>query len=189
MRAAGIVMAVSAGNDGPGCSTANEPPARYAAAFSVGATDRSGTVTFFSSRGPIADPTQGESLLKPDVVAPGDEIRSSVPGGDYRLASGTSMAGPHVAGLVALLWSARPDLRGDIETTEEIIRQTARTTPVSTTCSLAPQPPASDLLSQITAFMDPQVCACGGVTGVPNNVYGWGEIDALRAVETALERP
>jgi hypothetical protein len=36
--------------------------------------------------------------------------------------------------------------------------------------------------------MDPQVCACGDLTGVPNNVYGWGEIDALRAVETALER-
>jgi subtilisin family serine protease len=188
MRAAGIMMVVSAGNEGPACRTANEPPARYAAAFSVGATDRSGTVTAFSSRGPVSDPAERDSLLKPDVVAPGDEIRSSVSGGGYRLASGTSMAGPHVVGLVALLWSARPDLRGDIQTTEEIIRQTATSTPVSASCSAAPQPPASDLITQISGFMDPQVCACGDLTGVPNNVYGWGEIDALRAVETALER-
>jgi subtilisin family serine protease len=186
LRVAGIMMVVSAGNDGPACQTTGEPPARYAAAFSVGATGASGSITFFSSRGPVPAPNGDKPLLKPDVVAPGDGIRSSVPGGDYRSASGTSMAGPHVTGLVALLWSARPDLRGDIEATQEIIRRSARPVPVSAVCSPPQQPPSNKLLAQIVAAMDAEVCACGGVSGTPNNVYGWGEIDALRAVQMAL---
>ncbi len=188
LRAAGIMMAVSAGNDGPACETAGEPPARYAAAFSVGATDPAGSIVFFSSRGPVSDAGEEESRLKPDVVAPGLGIRSSTPGNNYRRADGTSMAGPHVAGLVALLWSASPDLRGDVDATEEIIRRSARPVPVSATCSPPHRPPTSKLLGQISAAMNPEVCACGDITGAPNNVYGWGEINALRAVEMALER-
>jgi hypothetical protein len=187
LRAAGIMMVVSAGNEGPGCETAGEPPARYAAAFSVGATGASGTITFFSSRGPVPASGEGQPLLRPDVVAPGDGIRSSVPGGDYGSASGTSMAGPHVTGLVALLWSARPDLRADIQATQEIIRRSAKPVPVSAVCSPPQQPPSNKLLAQIVAAMDAEVCACGGLSGIPNNVYGWGEIDALRAVQMALE--
>jgi subtilisin family serine protease len=187
MRAAGIMMVVSAGNDGPACETVTDPPALYAASFSVGATSQSGVITGFSSRGPVPNQADGE-LLKPDIAAPGSGIRSSVPGGGYALADGTSMAGPHVAGLVALLWSARPDLRGDLQASEDIIRHTATPTQVTAACPTTPPPAASDLISQLAAASSPPACACGGVTGTPNNVYGWGEIDALRAVQAALGR-
>jgi subtilisin family serine protease len=189
LRAAGIMMVVSAGNDGPACGTGGEPPARYDAAFSVGASDSAGVITSFSSRGPISDSGQDGALLKPDVVAPGADIRSSTPGDDYRSADGTSMAGPHVTGLVALLWSARPDLRADIQATEDIIRRSARPVPVSAVCVPPSRPPSEGLVAEILAASDNTVCACGDVTGTPNNVYGWGEINALRAVEMALEHP
>jgi hypothetical protein len=165
LRAAGMMMVVSAGNDGPGCQTASEPPARYDAVFSVGASNRIGEIAFFSSRGPVLDMDAGQ-LLKPDITAPGVDIRSSVPGGDYGMAMGTSMAGPHVAGVVALLWSARPELRGNVQATEGILRRSATAGPVSQVCSPSP------------------ACACGGVTGTPNNVYGWGQVNALQAVES-----
>jgi subtilisin family serine protease len=186
LRAAGIMMVVSAGNEGPACQTVDEPPARYDSVFSVGATDGSGSITGFSSRGPVG--ANGDlPLLKPDISAPGDNIRSSLPGGGYGTASGTSMAGPHVAGLVALIWSANPALIGQIEATEEIIRQSAKPVPVEAACSLD-TPPASDasLLDELDSLASGGACACGGVIGVPNNVFGWGEIDAMRAVELAL---
>jgi subtilisin family serine protease len=185
MRAAGIMMVVSAGNSGPGCQTVAEPPARYDSAFSVGATDSLGQITGFSSRGPVPN---SASLLKPDVVAPGSNVRSSLPGGRYGTAGGTSMAGPHVAGLVALIWSANPELVGQIEATEEIIRQSATPIVVNASCSAENQAPDGlSLLEQGAGLDHSAACACGGVAGLPNNVYGWGEIDALTAVELALE--
>jgi len=134
LRAAGIMMVVSAGNEGPGCQTVIEPPARYDNVFSVGATNNTGAITGFSSRGPV---TEGAAaLLKPDIAAPGAGIRSSIPGGGFGNADGTSMAGPHVTGLVALMWSANPKLIGQIDATEDIIRQSATPTDVSATCSV-----------------------------------------------------
>ncbi len=187
LRTAGIMMVVSAGNEGPACETVAEPPAPSDAAFSVGATDRLGKITFFSSRGPVPAEGAGGALLKPDIVAPGQDIRSSVPGNKYRSASGTSMAGPHVAGLVALIWSARPDLRGNIDITEEIIRHSASPDEVSALCTdSARTPGGGGVFAQVFSALNPEICACGGVTGVPNNVYGWGQIDALRAVKMAL---
>jgi len=184
LRAAGLMMVVSAGNDGPNCQTVNEPPARYNSAFVVGATDSAGQIAGFSSRGPVPD---NSSPLKPDVAAPGAAVRSSLPGGGYGTADGTSMAGPHVAGLVALLWSANPNLIGEIEATEEIIRRSARPVAVSAACPVDLQTPGDgSLVDQLGALNAPPPCACGGVTGVPNNVYGWGEIDALEAVKLAM---
>jgi len=186
LRAAGMMMVVSAGNDGPGCQTASEPPARYDAVFSVGATNRIGEIAFFSSRGPVVDMDAGQ-LLKPDIAAPGVDIRSSVPGGDYGISMGTSMAGPHVAGVVALLWSAWPELRGNVEATEGILRRSATAGPVSQVCSPSAQTSApGGLIEEILAAAggDSPVCACGGVTGTPNNVYGWGQVNALQAVES-----
>ncbi|MBN1310578.1 MAG: S8 family serine peptidase [Anaerolineae bacterium] len=157
LRNAGQMYVVSAGNEGPTCNTVG-PPANADAAFSVGAIFEDGSIVFFSSRGPVL--VDGSGRIKPDVVAPGWNTLSSVPGDGYGYGSGTSMAGPHVAGLVALLWSADPSLIGDIDRTEQIIESTAHY--VS----------ASDL--------------CGGDNGEVNNIYGYGWVDAFAAVRKAL---
>jgi uncharacterized repeat protein (TIGR01451 family) len=118
VRAAGIVPVVSAGNMGPQRGTVSAP-ASYPAALAVGALDDTDMVTAFSSRGPSPF---GE--VKPEVVAPGAGVRSSFPGGTYGLNTGTSMAAPHVAGLVALLRQADPTL--SVDQIERIITSTAR---------------------------------------------------------------
>jgi len=176
LRAAGIMMVVSVGNDGPACGTATTPPANYDAVFSVGATENYGDIVGFSSRGPVDD------LIKPDVTAPGAFVRSSVPGGGYGYAGGTSMAGPHVAGLVALMWSADLALAGDIDATEALICQTAVAKPVENVCTAGDEVPGGPF----AALIYNPVCACGGVTGVPNNVYGCGFIDVGAAVRAVL---
>ena len=162
VRAAGIMVVASAGNSGPSCSSVEDPPAIYDAAFSVGATDRIDFIAGFSNRGPVT--VDGSGRLKPDVSAPGVSVRSSVPGTGYAYLSGTSMAGPHVAGAAALLWSAAPHLRGDVAATEAVIAHSAR--PQTTT----------------------EGCGGDGPDEVPNNVYGWGILDALAGVERTLSR-
>jgi membrane protease YdiL (CAAX protease family) len=174
LRAAGQMMVVSAGNEGPACGTVQDPPAPYDAVLSVGAIAQGDRAAGFSSRGPVMAGTS--QLLKPDLVAPGVDIRSSVPGG-YSIYSGTSMAGPHVAAVVALLWSADPALIGDVDRTERILLQTGQRLTVDGVCSAG-------------SVERGTVCACGndGADSVPNNVYGWGEVDAWAAVQVLLER-
>ena len=76
----------------------------------IGATGSSNdSLASFSSRGPIP----GISAIKPDVSAPGVSVRSSVRNSGYGSMSGTSMATPHVAGVVALMLSAKPSLKGN----------------------------------------------------------------------------
>ncbi len=171
LRAAGQMMVVSAGNDGPSCGTVQDPPALYGAAFSVGATRRDEAAASFSSRGPVT--ADGSERLKPNIVAPGVDIRSSVPGG-YASLPGTSMAGPHVAGTVALLWSAQPALAGQLDQTEALLTQTAQHLTVDAVCPAGPQ---------LTT-----VCACNGDNpdSVPNNVYGWGLVNAWAAVQKSV---
>jgi len=163
VRAAGILTVQSAGNKGPECGTISDPAAIYAASLTVGATDSADTIANFSSRGPVT--RDGSNRLKPEVVAPGVSVRSSVAGSGYGYKSGTSMAAPHVAGLAALLISARPYLQGNVTFLEETIRMTA--VPKTTSES------------------------CGGVPGsqIPNNTYGWGRIDAWQAIQAVLELP
>jgi subtilisin family serine protease len=161
LRASGIFVAVSAGNDGPSCSTVDAPLSLYDSVFSVGAIDRSGNMADFSSRGPVT--ADGSERIKPDIVAPGVGVLSSVPGGNYGSFSGTSMAGPHVAGAVALLWSADPSLIGDIDRTEQLLIQTA----------------------------DPYTGSAGlgcFVGNVPNAAYGYGILDVYEAVKEVLGR-
>jgi hypothetical protein len=119
-RAAGVFFVAAAGNTGPSCGSISDEPATHPEVFTVGAVDRDRTVTEFSSRGPA-----GGGPAKPDVVAPGADIISSLPGGTYGSFDGTSMATPHVAGVVALMWSANARLIGDVDATARILRETA----------------------------------------------------------------
>ncbi len=158
LRAAGIFVVASAGNEGPRCGSVSDPIAIYDAAFSVGAVDRFGNIASFSSRGPVT--VDGSGRIKPDILAPGVDVLSSLPGNAYGPNSGTSMAGPHVVGVVALMWSAQPKLIGDIHRTEQILIETAR--------------PYTGLQGK---------CSNGGR---PNNDAGYGSVDAYAAVKAAL---
>ncbi len=125
-EAAGVVLTWSAGNEGSGSQTLRSPADRATDAynaFSVGSTLNTApyTISSFSSRGPSG--CGGAYATKPEVVAPGSDIYSAQPGGGYQYLSGTSMAGPHVAGVVALMRGANPDL--DVITIKEILMQTA----------------------------------------------------------------
>ncbi|WP_028986261.1 S8 family serine peptidase [Thermicanus aegyptius] len=117
-RAAQIFPEFSAGNDGPGDGTIANP-ANYPESFATGATDIQDHLASFSSRGPSP---YGE--MKPEVSAPGVNVRSSVPGGGYEGGwSGTSMAGPHATATAALLLSADPSLT--VDQLEYILKSTA----------------------------------------------------------------
>lgn len=117
LQAAGIVPLFAAGNSGPSSGSIGSP-ASNPGIFAIGASDPDDEVAYFSSRGPSP---WGE--VKPHIVAPGVNVLSSVPGGVYALSNGTSMATPHVAGLVALLRSANPTL--SVAEITDLIAQTA----------------------------------------------------------------
>lgn len=159
-HAAGILVAVAAGNSGPGCGTIFDPPALHPSAFTIGATTTTDTIASFSSRGPVT--RDGSNRLKPDVSGPGVGVYSSVRGGQYGPSSGTSMATPHVVGAAALVMSANPDLRGDPERVMQLLRDTA------------------------VPLTSAQNCGPFAGASVPNAVFGHGRIDALAAVQAAL---
>lgn len=103
VEAAGIVAIFAAGNEGPDPQTLRNPANRATSplnSFSVGAVGSDKVVANFSSRGPAV--CGSSSNIKPEVVAPGVSLRSAALGGGYRLMSGTSMAAPLVAGMVAI---------------------------------------------------------------------------------------
>ncbi len=162
LRSAGIVVVASAGNSGrQGCSTVSNPAAIYEESFTVGSVEISDSLSDFSSRGPVS--IDSSFRIKPNVTAPGGRVLSSTKGG-YAKLSGTSMAGPHVAGLVALLISAAPELRGQVDEIEDLIESTAVMKSEQDTCMHE---------NQRNSF--------------PNSLHGFGRIDALAAVERAIE--
>jgi subtilisin family serine protease len=108
----GILPVFSNGNAGPGAGTVGSPGS-YPLSIGIGSTNSSDAVSTYSSRGPspninpFNDPQYWYyptwNLLKPDVSAPGENVRSSYNDGGYTTMSGTSMASPHVTGGTAVL--------------------------------------------------------------------------------------
>jgi subtilisin family serine protease len=154
--ASGIFPAFSNGNFGPSCFSSGSP-GDYVASYSAGAFDIGNNIADFSSRGPSG--FGGE--VKPNIAAPGVSVRSSVPANSYASFSGTSMASPHVAATVALMWSAAPTLVGDIASTRTLLDSTA---------------------------IDVSDLSCGG-TAADNNVWGEGRLDAFAAVDQSPRGP
>ncbi|WJK44218.1 S8 family serine peptidase [Solwaraspora sp. WMMA2056] len=154
--AAGMFPAFAIGNEGPACGTASSP-GDYPQAYAVGNYDVNNVIAARSSRGA----SLVDGAVKPNIAAPGTAIRSSVPGGGYAAFSGTSMASPHVAGTVALAWSAAPTLYGDIAATRALLDGTA---------------------------IDTDDTSCGG-TAANNNNFGEGRLDAYAVVEAAPRGP
>ncbi|GII91896.1 S8 family serine peptidase [Sinosporangium siamense] len=149
--AAGIFPSFSNGNvTGAGCNSSGSP-GQYISSYSSGAFDINNAIASFSTRG------SGENgEIKPNIAAPGVNVRSSVPGG-YGALSGTSMSQPHVSATVALMWSASPALRGDIAATRGLLDRTA---------------------------IDVDDTRCGG-TAADNNIWGEGRLDSLAAVQAS----
>ncbi|MCK0111445.1 cell wall-binding repeat-containing protein [Ornithinimicrobium sp. F0845] len=150
-EASGMFGVWAAGNEGPTCETLRTPP-RMQTTYATGAYDAAREISSFSSRGPGEN---GET--KPNIAAPGEGVRSSVPGNDYAVFDGTSMAAPHLTGAIALMWSASPAMIGDVAGTKDLLDETASDAP--------------DL-------------QCGG-TDDDNNVYGEGRLDAYELVLAA----
>lgn len=155
-NASGIFPQFSNGNAGPACNTSGSP-GDFLNTYSAGAFDINNNIAGFSSRGPSA--FGGE--IKPNIAAPGVNVRSSVPGNGYANFNGTSMASPHVAGAVALMWSGAPTLIGDINATRVLLDDTA---------------------------IDTFDAQCGG-TADDNNVWGEGRLDAFAAVDQSPRGP
>ena len=118
-RMAGIIPVFSAGNSGLLFFT-GESPANYLETVAVGATNYLDSISFFSSRGP----GNCDLSIFPDICAPGVSILSSFPGNDYRYATGTSMACPHVVGTIALMLDANPHL--STEEIESTLKETSK---------------------------------------------------------------
>ncbi len=126
-RAAGVFPAFSAGNSGSSCSTLGSP-GDYQESFGSAAHSSSRTIASFSSRGPSA--FGHEPYTKPNISAPGVSVCSTIPTNSWSCGySGTSMASPHTAGAVALLWSCNSSLVGQIDQTFQILQDYADSAP------------------------------------------------------------
>ncbi len=146
----GVVVVVAAGNSGYGSFRSHEnflvsagmsltinDPGNADLAITVGSTHRDMPhmygVSYFSSKGPT-----GDGRLKPDLIAPGEKILSCAAGAardrvraeagsacDYVEDSGTSMAAPHVSGVIAAFLSVRREFIGQPSKVKDIFMSTA----------------------------------------------------------------
>jgi subtilisin family serine protease len=156
-NAANIIPVFSAGNEGPGCSTLGSPGS-YDNVIGMGGTDNADNNYTSTSRGPGS----GSGVFpvqKPDLAAPAEGVPSSVNTSDsaYANYSGTSMAAPHMSGLVALMRSVDPNI-----TREEI-------------WDIATANTVTDLTLKNGTW-------CGAGPDFPNYVFGYGRIDAFAVV-------
>ncbi|WP_448267895.1 S8 family peptidase [Nostoc sp. DSM 114159] len=157
----GVIVVMAAGNDG---GSSPEYPARYASksGIAVGAVDKNNNLADFSNRSgtnPIAY-----------VTAPGVKIYSSVPNNQYATYSGTSMAAPHVAGIVALMLSANPNLT-DAQV-RQIVTETAENS-TQTTSSSFNISHVSSLASQVIAE------TAGSNTQTTNSSFNISHVSSL----------
>jgi len=178
--AAGIAPVFSNGN-ASNCGYPNNPPlntvgnpARSGKVLGIGSTgNTNGQYAAHSNKGPTDNPNPGGATLpdargfadlKPNLSAPGVSIRSSISTSDtaYGGMSGTSMSAPAVTGVIGLMWNAASCLHGDYAHTGTILMETANAVPVATGSP-------SD-----------------GPGNVPNQATGWGEVDALAAVNAGI---
>jgi subtilisin family serine protease len=155
LRAAGILPVFPPGGSGPSCSSVGSPAA-LDQALAAGATDETDNIAPFSARGPGCG-----GIIKPDLSAPGVNVRTSTADPGYGITSGTSWSAAHAAGAAALVFSSNPSLGPDA--VEDILFSTAL-------CLNAPPP------------------SCEGDNLCPgaNNAYGHGRIDAFEAVSATL---
>jgi subtilisin family serine protease len=155
LYAAGITTVVASEDQGQICGTTGSNPAAYPMALVAGALDfdpstngPAEVIASYSGGGP----GNAQMIFKPSVAAPGTNVLSAVPGGNVAHMSGTSAGAAHLAGSIALLLSKNPSLRGK---PDQIWRLIA-TVP-------------SKLIKANT---------CGSPFPTPNNLYGWGLLDA-----------
>jgi len=156
--AGGIIPVFANGNSGPSCGTANSP-GDMRRVIGVGSTNVQNQISTYSSVGPSI-----EGRLKPELSAPGEDVRSSVPGAGnnaYDTYSGTSMACPHVAGVTALVMAANPGM------TFGQVRQA--------------------LIDGSDHDTTSRASTCGSLRddAFPNNHFGFGIINSVQALEAA----
>lgn len=133
--ASGIFTVFSAGNNS-NCGTISTP-GDYPESFTAASHASNGIIATDSSKGPLNYYYDLGFYLKPNISAPGVNIISSIPGSNYAVGSGTSMAAPHVSGAVALLWSCNPNLIGNISLTASLLENSARDK-LDNSCGVSP---------------------------------------------------
>jgi subtilisin family serine protease len=194
-RQMGVIPVFANGNQGPDCGTAT-PPGNFANVIAVGATNIDDQLTKFSSRGPgpIKDPSafvlqtskvyaeNDDSLFawqKPDICAPGSKILSAGGRSDdhYEIMSGTSMASPVVSGVIGL-WLSQFESRSenDFDKVYKALTQTAfRDLKQPDGLGGKTWPPFPWKKPRDT-------CGNTNYTDYPNMFYGFGRVDAKRAL-------
>jgi len=158
-HAVNIWPVFAAGNSGSGCQTIGSPADSVSGTISVGATSENEAIASFSSRGPVR-----QTEINPHVSAPGQNVRSAGIASDtaYTTMSGTSMACPHAAGVLALMKSHKSNqLYADAKRALE--SSSSQSAPVGSGQT------------------------CGGITDRewPNHTFGHGRIDAVAALAAA----